>query len=86
MTKLIILQVDPWVNIDRKKEFNLPENFFVAEGEVCKPSVNQKGQLGIFADDKIKTIEFLSQTKKSAALVIQYNTALICISMNKFQS
>ena len=86
MTKLIILQIDPWKNIDRKKEFYLPENFFVAESEVCKPNVNQKGQLGIFADDKIKSIEFLSQTKRSAALVIQYNTALICISLNKFQS
>ena len=69
ITKLVIMHIDPWINIVREKEFYLPENFFVADGVVIRPPGEEEDLLGVFTDDKIRSVEFLSIPKNNFVLV-----------------
>lgn len=55
--KLVMLKVDPWKVIDRSLYFDLPETFFVIEGNVAQPP--KTALPGEYSDDKIKSIEIL---------------------------
>ena len=57
--KVVIMNVDPWRQINLREPFDLPENIFTVEGNVAQPPKTSRNLE--FSYDKIRNIQILQK-------------------------